>query len=203
MFSNQPTIIMETLVVGTRNEGKIRELHELFSDFPFPIRGLSSFEDPPIVIEDRETLPGNAIKKVETFAEYTNFPTVSDDSGLEVQALDGKPGVKTARFAGEDASTDENIDLLLEKMKGVDNRRAQFRTVLAYVDPNGFVHTFHGTIRGIITESRRGSKGFGYDPVFRPEGHDKTFGEMNKDLKNEISHRRRALDKFHSFLSNK
>lgn len=190
---------MKKLLVGSRNRGKIRELNKMISDLSLKVMGLSDLEGPPVVIEDRETLPGNAKKKARTFHTYSGLPTVSDDSGLEVEALNGMPGVKTARFAGEDATTEENINKLLKVMSGIKNRRARFRTVLAFHPKNGEMRTFEGSVEGFITLDRRGENGFGYDPVFTPTGK-RTFAEMSKSEKDQYSHRRDAFEQFKNFI---
>ena len=123
----------------------------------------------------------------------------ADDTGLEVEALDGGPGVYTARFAGEGCTFEQNVDKILQVMKGVENRKARFRTVIALIQ-GGKEYLFEGEVRGEITPDRIGEKGFGYDPVFRPEGYDQTFAEMGPDEKNKISHRGRAVQAFADFM---
>ena len=160
-----------------------------------------ALDDPPDVVEDADTLAGNAEKKARAFHDRTGLPALADDTGLEVAALDGRPGVHTARFAGPDATPDDNKTRLLEVLDGVDDRRARFRTVVALIDVDGTAHTFEGICPGTITTAPRGDQGFGYDPLFQPEGHDQTFAEMPPDAKNDISHRRKALDALRQFLS--
>jgi len=190
-----------SLVLGTQNPGKVKELRSLLADLPFDPVPASALDDPPTVHEDAVSLEGNARKKAEAFYEHTGHPTLADDTGLEVSALDGGPGVRTARFAGPDARPEENKEHLLSVMETVDDRRARFRTVAALIDTEGRVHTFEGVCRGTITRQPRGEGGFGYDPLFRPDGHDQTFAEMSAEEKNRISHRRRALDAVRTFLS--
>jgi XTP/dITP diphosphohydrolase len=189
------------LVLGTRNPGKVEELRALLADLPLALIPSSTLEAPPSVEEDAGTLDGNARKKAEAFRAHTGASALADDTGLEVAALDGRPGVHTARFAGPNASAEDNKQRLLEVMAGETNRRAQFRTVVALAEADGPMHTFKGVCEGTITTAPRGDGGFGYDSLFQPDGHDQTFAEMPSEAKNDISHRRRALDALHQFLS--
>ena len=190
------------LVLGTGNPGKVEELRALLADLPLELIPGPTLEDPPDVEEDADTLAGNARKKAEAYRAAAGAPALADDTGLEVAALDGRPGVRTARFAGPDATPDDNKHKLLEVLEGVDDRRARFRTVVALVDDAGTAHTFEGVCEGTIITAPRGDGGFGYDPLFRPEGHDQTFAEMPPAAKNDISHRRKALDALRAFLAN-
>ena len=189
------------LVLGTGNPGKVEELRTLLADLSVELVPGSSLEAPPDVVEDADTLAGNARKKAEAYRAAAGLPALADDTGLEVAALDGRPGVRTARFAGPDATPDDNKRKLLDVLDGVDDRRARFRTVVALVDDTGQAHTFEGVCEGTITLAPRGDGGFGYDPLFRPDGHDETFAEMPPAAKNEISHRRKALDALRQFLA--
>lgn len=189
------------LVLGTGNEGKVDELRALLSGLSIDLIPAHTLDDPPEVDEDASTLTGNAKKKAKAFHEATGLPALADDTGLEVAALDGGPGVHTARFAGPDAMPEDNKRKLMEVLAGVDDRRARFRTVVALIDSNGTTRTFEGVCEGTITPEPRGEGGFGYDPLFRPDGHDQTFAEMTPEAKNEISHRRKALDALHQFLT--
>ena len=190
-----------SLVLATGNPGKVDELRALLADLPLTLLPAGDLDDPPEVTEDAGTLAGNARKKARVFHELTGQPTLADDTGLEVAALDGGPGVHTARFAGPDATPDDNKRRLLDVMAGVEDRRARFRTVVALIDHEGTAHTFEGVCTGTITTAPRGDGGFGYDPLFQPDGHDQTFAEMLPEVKNEISHRRKALDAVYQFLS--
>ena len=190
------------LVLGTGNPGKVEELRALLADLSVELVPGASLEAPPDVVEDADTLAGNARKKAEAYRAAAGLPALADDTGLEVAALDGRPGVRTARFAGPDATPDDNKRTLLDVLEGVDDRRARFRTVVALVDDTGQVHTFEGVCEGTITTAPRGDGGFGYDPLFRPDGHEETFAEMPPAAKNEISHRRKALDALRAFLAN-
>lgn len=191
-----------SLVLATGNPGKVAELRDLLADLPLTLIPASDLDDPLKVTEDADTLAGNARKKARAFHEQTGQPTLADDTGLEVAALDGRPGVHTARFAGPDATPDDNKRRLLDLMEKVEVRRARFRTVVALIDHEGTARTFEGVCNGTITTAPRGDGGFGYDPLFQPDGYDQTFAEMPPDLKNQISHRRKALDAVYRFLSN-
>ncbi len=192
----------DRLVLGTRNSGKVDELRALLRDIQLELIPANALSDPPEVDEDADTLEGNARKKARAFHRHTGLPALADDTGLEVEALDGAPGVHTARFAGPDATPADNKRHLLHVMESVSNRRAQFRTVVALVEPDGTVQTFEGVCSGTIPPEPRGEGGFGYDPLFRPDGHEQTFAEMPSVAKNEISHRRKALDALRKYLSN-
>lgn len=152
------------------------------------------------VEEDQPTLEGNALKKAEYVHSVTGLPSLSDDTGLEVDALAGAPGVYSARYAGEEASYQDNVLKLLAEMKNADVRKAQFRTVMAFVTSDN-AHTFEGVVEGIILDHQRGEGGFGYDPVFKPDGYEQTFAELESSVKNKISHRGRAIQEFLKFLN--
>lgn len=189
------------LVLGTGNPGKIEELRSLLSDLSVDLIPSHALENPPDVVEDADVLAGNAEKKARAFHTHTGLPALADDTGLEVAALDGRPGVRTARFAGPNATPDDNKQRLLEVLDGVDDRRARFRTVVALIDADGTAHAFEGICAGTITTVPRGDQGFGYDPLFQPEDRDQTFAEMAPDAKNEISHRGKALNALRRFLT--
>ncbi len=193
---------LRRLVLGTRNAGKVEELRALLADLPIELLPANALDDPPDVVEDAGTLAGNARKKANAFRTHAGLPALADDTGLEVAALDGRPGVHTARFAGPDATPEDNKQRLLKVLDGVDDRRARFRTVVALVEADGTSHTFEGVCPGTITTEPRGDGGFGYDPLFQPDDYDQTFAEMPPNTKNEISHRRKALDALRSFLAN-
>jgi len=190
------------LVLATGNEGKKKEIEYLLRDFDLKIYSLRDFDGLPEVDEDQPTLEGNAEKKARVIHELVGMPTLADDTGLEVDALDGRPGVYSARYAGEDGNADANRALLLKEMADKSNRKARFRTVLAYFI-NGEKYLFEGVCEGEIISTERGVGGFGYDPVFLPENSEMTFAEMSVEEKNKISHRGRALRKFTDYLSNK
>ena len=181
------------IVLASANPDKVAELGELLGD-RFEV--LPRPADLADTIEDQETLEANAIKKAVEVAEATGHWALADDTGLFVDALDGRPGVYTARFAGPDATYDENVDKLLTSLDGVDldERTATFRTAIALIGPDGSGLTAEGAVEGYISGQRMGSRGFGYDPVFEPaEGDGRTFSEMSREEKHELSHRARAL----------
>ncbi|HJE88938.1 RdgB/HAM1 family non-canonical purine NTP pyrophosphatase [Rikenella microfusus] len=192
------------IVFATGNRNKLKEIQALIgsrAELSTPAdHGIT--EDIP---EDRPTLEGNALQKARYIYEKTGLNCFADDTGLEVEALDGEPGVYSARYAavngaGEGHSSADNMALLLERLRGAANRRARFRTVIALI-LEGREYLFEGIVNGEITEERSGAEGFGYDPVFRPDGYAETFAEMPLELKNSISHRGRATAKLIEFLS--
>ncbi len=191
---------MDKLVLASRNKHKIGEMRELL--LPLGIEVMSALDFPELqeVEEDQPTLDGNALKKARYVHEVTGLPSLSDDTGLEVDALNGAPGVFSARYAGENVTYQDNVSKLLSELEGKENRNAQFRTVMAFIDGE-IEHTFEGTVPGVITNQQKGLGGFGYDPIFLPEGFDKTFAELDPEDKNAISHRGRAIQKFVAFLS--
>lgn len=193
--------MLKTIVLASRNKDKIEELRLALKDFEVDLKSSYDFPELEEVIEDRKTLEGNALKKARYTFQVTGIPSVSDDTGLEVDALDGRPGVYSARYSGENATYQQNTEKLLRELAGVkmEDRGAQFRTVVAFVSKNES-RTFEGACRGKILNAPRGGGGFGYDPVFQPEGFDQTFAELDQKVKNEISHRGKAVEKFISWL---
>lgn len=187
------------IVLATRNPGKVVEMAALLDRLPVELLPVSAFPGAPEVEEDQASLAGNARKKALALQEHTNLAALADDTGLEVDALEGRPGVHSARFAGPTADDAANRERLLRELDGVEDRRARFRTVITFATGDA-VHHFEGVCEGRITEEERGGGGFGYDTLFVPEGHSRTFAELSADEKNAISHRRRALDKFAAFL---
>lgn len=178
------------LVVASKNPDKLLEIEQVLGDTGVVgeiVLGL----DWPEVDETGETLEDNALLKARAVMEAVGLPAVADDTGLEVAALDGRPGVRTARYAGEDATYEDNVRRLLRELDGVEDRRAWFRSVVALVMPDNSEVVADGALEGVIAESARGSGGFGYDPVFEVEGV--TLSEMGMAEKNKISHRARAL----------
>ena len=188
-----------SLVLATRNPGKVAEMRSLLADVPVKLIPADALDDPPDVEEDRPTLEGNARKKARALHAHAGHPALADDTGLEVAALDGAPGVLTARFAGPDATPADNNAKLLRALKDAHTRRARFRTVVAFVDDEG-VHCFEGVCEGTIAGAPRGKMGFGYDPLFIPDGAANTFAEMTSDEKNAVSHRKQALHRFVTFM---
>lgn len=184
-------------ILATKNRHKLDEMRHALDGLGIGLRSAFEFADLPDVVEDADTLEGNALKKArETFA-ITGIASVADDTGLEVEALGGRPGVWSARYAGPDATYAMNVDKLLAEMGDVPpgRRGARFRTVIALAGPDG-EWTVDGVCEGEILTERRGEGGFGYDPVFRPAGSDRTFAEMTMDEKTLISHRGKALKAF-------
>jgi XTP/dITP diphosphohydrolase len=190
------------IVLATRNSGKVREMTARLS--PLGVEVVSSADFPSVqdIVEDAESLEGNALKKARAVYKATGLPALADDTGLEVTALGGRPGVRSARYAGEDASDESNRKRLLEQMVNAGDRAARFRTVLAFVVNDG-EHVFEGICDGRICEEERGEQGFGYDPVFLPEDSSRTFAEMDVAEKNAISHRGRALEAFEEYLKSR
>ncbi len=189
------------LLLATLNSDKVLEIKKAVKDLSIEILPASTFKNVPHVDEDKPTLEGNAIKKAVVLSKFTNLPALADDTGLEVDALDGAPGVYSSRYAGENAGYQDNVQKLLADLKGVPlhKRRARFRCVMALaVDDH--VETVEGICEGQILEKQRGQHGFGYDPVFYIHKYDKTFAEMTVSEKNKISHRGVALVKIRQLL---
>ncbi len=182
-------------IIATRNTHKLEEIRAIFNFQGLEACSALDFPELPDTVEDRDTLEGNAIKKAEELCEATGLMALADDSGLEVEALDGAPGVYSARYAGEPCSYENNNTKLLRELDGKENRRARFRTVMALARPGEEPLTVEGICKGTIIEELRGDHGFGYDPLFVPEGFDQTFAELPAETKNKISHRARALAK--------
>lgn len=183
------------LVLATRNRHKGEELTALLSTLGIRVRTLAEFPDAPEVEEDGDTCEANAVKKARTIADVTGLPAVADDTGLEVDALGGRPGVRAARYAGEQVSYEDNWRKLLKELAGVPRkqRQARFLTVAALALPGGDVEVAQGTLEGIIAEEPAGTGGFGYDPVFHVPELGKTLAELSTQQKNRISHRAKAL----------
>jgi len=177
------------LVLGTGNRHKVQEIRAFLADLPLEIKTLEDFPDCPEVVEDGETCQANAIKKAREMAAFTHHWTLADDTGLEVEALGGRPGVFAARYAGENATYADNCQKLLKDMQGVPagKRAARFLTVLALSNPEGTVDVVEGILEGTITETFYGSQGFGYDPVFSVPGLGKTLAEISLAEKNSSS----------------
>ena len=181
------------LVVATRNPGKLAELRALLAAPGLELRSADAFPDIPDVVEDGATFRENAAKKARAFARGTGHWALADDSGLEVDALGGAPGVWSARYAGEPSDPAANNRKLLAALAGRTDRAARFRCVIALADPGGGVRTVEGCCEGRIAEAPAGRGGFGYDPLFIPAGHARTFAQMPPEQKHAISHRGRAL----------
>lgn len=183
------------LVLATRNEHKVREIKEILEGLDVKLLSFHDLADLPDVVEDGTTLDENAVKKAVEVAKATGLPALADDTGLEVDALGGAPGVYSARYAGPACDYDANNTKLLTKLEAVadSDRGAAFRCVVALATPDRLIGTVVGKTTGTIIRERRGVGGFGYDPLFRPDGYDRTYAEMSAEEKNEISHRGRAV----------
>jgi XTP/dITP diphosphohydrolase len=184
------------LLVATSNAGKVRELSHLLSGFPLRLRLLGEFPGVDEAEETGETFEENAAIKALHYSAHSGLLTLSDDSGLSVDALGGAPGVRSARYAGREATYAERMSKLIGELDatGDAERRARFVCVIAVADPSaGTLHTFEGACEGRIARAPRGRGGFGYDPLFIPDGHDRTFGELPDEVKQTLSHRARAL----------
>jgi XTP/dITP diphosphohydrolase len=190
---------MYTLIFATNNQHKVEELNLIIGD-RYKIKSLKDAGIKIDIPEPYDTLEANASIKSKTIYNLINSDCFSEDTGLEVEALNGEPGVKSARYAGEEKSFTANTDKLLFKLAGVQNRRAKFRTVIS-LTIGGFEHFFEGICNGTITEGPQGNKGFGYDPIFKPDGSIQTFGEMSMEEKTIYSHRAKAIYQLSSFLS--
>ena len=189
------------LILATHNEGKTVEMQYALSHLPIEIVTLNEFPNIGDIPETGTTLLENAFIKAETVFEETGIPTLADDTGLEIDALNGEPGVYSARYAGENATFEENCSKVIAKLKGVDTnkRNAKFRTVIAYVTKDEKIHC-EGSVDGRILDKKIGANGFGYDPIFYYPGLKKTFAELKKGEKNSISHRGKALRNFSKLL---
>lgn len=186
-------------VFATNNAHKLEEVTAILGD-KIELLSMKDIHCHADIPETADTLEGNALLKARYIFENYNMDCFADDTGLEVEALNGAPGVYSARYAGDAHNSEANMRKLLQDMEGIENRKAQFRTVFALII-NGKEHLFEGIVKGEITKHRCGSSGFGYDPVFIPEGYTQTYAEMGNTLKNKISHRALAMNKLCNFLS--
>ncbi len=194
---------LKTLLIATNNPGKLDELQALLNGLPVALKNLGSLEHIVEVEEAGATFIENARLKASGYALQTGLPAMADDSGLEVEALNGRPGVLSARYGGPGTSFDEKMALLLGEMDetGDPTRNARFVCSIAIADAGGnILHTTEGICAGMIAHAPRGTLGFGYDPLFIPDGYDQTFGELSGAIKREISHRARAFDQIMPFL---
>ncbi|THB81677.1 MAG: XTP/dITP diphosphatase [Desulfobacteraceae bacterium] len=182
-----------TIVLATRNPNKTREIRKLLENYPIELKNLDDFGPIPEVVEDGETFDENAYKKASFTARVLGFPAMADDSGLSVTALGGKPGVRSARFASENATDQENVDKLLDEMKEKSDRRAAFECVISIAVPTGAALTYEGRCEGTILDAPQGENGFGYDPVFFFPDFNKTFAQSSLEEKGRVSHRGKAL----------
>lgn len=191
---------MIKLVFATNNKNKIKEIKQLLNNSLelLSLEDVGCLEDIP---ETADTIEGNAVQKAQYVYEKYGYNCFADDTGLEIDALNGEPGVYSARYAGEQKNAEDNMMKVLTKLEGLENRSAQFKTVIALI-VDGKVTCFEGIVKGEITTERSGNEGFGYDPIFKPKGYDVSYAEMNLELKNEISHRAIATKKLIQFLKN-
>lgn len=191
------------LLAATNNKGKIKELNELLADLPFELKSLNDFENIKEVEETGTTFEENAILKAKDYAKQTGIWALADDSGLEIEVLNGAPGVYSARYGGADSDYEKKHEMILAEMlqTGSENRAAKFVCVIAVSDENGEIkHLAKGICRGKIGLEPRGTNGFGYDPIFIPEGYENTFGELSSEIKQKISHRSAASAEIIRFL---
>lgn len=187
------------LVFATNNAHKLEEIREMAGG-QYEIVSLKEIGCQEEIPEEQDTLEGNALQKARFVKERYGADCFADDTGLEIAALGGEPGVRSARYAGEGHDSEANMRKVLAKMEGVDDRRARFRTVIALI-LDGEEHLFEGEVRGEILREKHGAEGFGYDPIFRPEGFSVSFAEMSLDDKNRISHRGEAVRRLAAFLN--
>lgn len=188
---------MKEILIATHNLHKKEEIQQILGS-EFSVKTLTDYSIHEEIVEDGQSFAENAEIKAKYCFEKTGVASIGDDSGLVVEALDGRPGIFSARYAG-DHDFQKNIDKVLEEMKGVENRRAYFITVLCFYDASG-PQFFEGRVYGTLLTENKGHKGFGYDPIFVPESYNQTFAEMPAEQKNKISHRKNALDQLLSFL---
>ncbi|MFD1018948.1 XTP/dITP diphosphatase [Thalassobacillus hwangdonensis] len=195
---------MKELVIATKNAGKVKEFKEMLKDFGIEVKSLLDLDFEGDIVEDGLTFEENATIKAETIAEWKGIPVLADDSGLEIDALDGRPGVYSARYAGEEKDDVKNMEKVLEEMQQVpdEQRTARFVCSVAVARPGHPTFVERGTCEGSIGREPRGTNGFGYDPIFYPEGADRSMAEHDPSEKNAISHRRNAIKKVEEWLKN-
>lgn len=197
---------MKQFFVATTNEGKLKEFQEIFRELNIEIKSLfEHFPEADDVEETGTTFAENALLKAETYSQQFQVPVLADDSGLTVDALNGEPGVYSARYAGLEKNDQKNLEKVLEKLKDVpkEKRTAAFVCTIAFAEPGEETIVVEGKCQGIIAKEPKGTEGFGYDPIFIPDGYDETLAQLGAHIKNKISHRRRALDKIVEKLKEK
>ena len=190
---------MNKIIFATGNKDKMKEIRMILSDLDVEILSMKEAGISVDIEENGTTFEENALIKAKAVAAYTDAIVLADDSGLEIDYLNKEPGVYSARYAGDAHNSEANMKKLLKDMEGIENRKAQFRTVFVLII-DGKEHLFEGIVKGEITKNRKGASGFGYDPIFIPEGYTQTFAEMGNELKNKISHRALATNKLCKFL---
>jgi XTP/dITP diphosphohydrolase len=192
------------ILAATKNQHKLQEIRQMLDeadlDFDIEILGANDVEGFPEIIEDGSTFEENAQKKALEASNFTGLAAFADDSGLAVEALNGAPGVFSARYAGEDANDAERMAKLLKELGNNENRRAKFVCAIAVAYNGEIIETFTGEVHGVIADKPRGDQGFGYDPLFIPDGYDLTFGELGADVKSKISHRAKAVQAVRDFI---
>jgi len=189
-----------TLVFATNNAHKLEEVAQILGD-QIELRNLKDIGCEDDIPETADTLEGNALQKAKYIHSRYHLDCFADDTGLEIEALNGEPGVYSARYAGEGRDPQDNMNKVLQELQGKANRKARFRTAVSLI-LDGKEYLFEGIINGVITEEKRGEAGFGYDPIFLPDGYEETFAELGNEVKNEISHRALAVQKLCDFLKN-
>ncbi len=186
---------MKKIIIATTNQGKLREIKKILKDLPFTLLSLTDFENVPEVVEDKDTFIGNAEKKAAEIYNMFGLPVIADDSGLSVEQLNGRPGVYSARYAGENSSDELNNKKLISELKGLPSPHpAKFISVAVYYEGNNYISA-SGELIGEIILDPKGNNGFGYDPLFVPEGYSSTLAELSLEEKNSISHRAKAFNK--------
>lgn len=191
---------MMKIIFATGNQNKVNEVRSVLPE-SIEVVSLKEIGFTQEIEETGTTLIENALLKARTIFEKYKLPVLAEDTGLEVDALNGAPGVYSARYAGTDCNSENNMQLLLSKLKDKSNRKAQFKTIAAYIDAQGKEHLFEGIIKGEIALQKIGTDGFGYDPIFVPNAYTKSFAQMSKEEKSEISHRAIAIQKFVAFVA--
>jgi XTP/dITP diphosphohydrolase len=187
------------IIFATQNPNKVFEIQNQIGE-QHAIQSLLDLNYLEELEETQETLEGNALQKARFVYQKFGKACFADDTGLEIESLNGEPGVYSARYGGPEKSFEKNMDLVLSKLAGKENRNAQFRTVVALIDENGEEHLFEGVCKGEILKKKIGEEGFGYDPIFRPEGYQETFAQLSMETKNKISHRGLAVGRLIKFL---
>ena len=191
---------MKNLVFATNNKHKLKEVSDILNRANYQIASLNDIGCSDDIPETADTLEGNALLKARYVYEKYGLNCFSDDTGLEVEALNNAPGVYSARFAGPQCDPEDNMQLLLRKLENSDNRKARFRTVIALI-LDGKEFLFEGVVTGTILREKQGTEGFGYDPIFVPEGYNLSFASLGEEIKNQISHRAKAVEKLFAFLT--
>lgn len=187
------------IIVATKNKGKIKEIKKILAGHDVVSQGEAGIDID--VEENGTTFAENAMIKASAIAKRCDCAVIADDSGIEVDALGGAPGIYSARYCGENATDEDRVIKLLDEVKDKDNRGAQFKCAIALILPDGEKHIFEGIVRGTLDFEVRGQNGFGYDPIFIPDGYDKTFGELDSSIKDRISHRAKALMALADFMN--